>query len=1014
MPPIACFITFELLRRLHNIINEYTIEQRGGWAKQPALAKLVVNVTGARRPRSFTGRKDWEHAGNAMDVFVRDFCVERNKVERACKAALGRAAKKGKELPSFAKLDAVLQRVFECDFGCTPRGVAIPDGVHATGPGGGHAHPPIRLQPVQWVSEGEQVSRLQQEIVELKQQPQEVPILERQLDAAIQCAGVSERARGKAEQQAKTARAEAAFATSEVERVLRERKEQQKKQQRAAVESKEQRVAAANQILALQGNVVASAAEAGALARKLEEAEAQLAEERQAWDEEERQLRELKARAHERARNAVAELDAAMAGAQASVPRRTVQTPQTKGAQGARARLVESDSEDDLQPEAHGAAWRAKAAHASKVAAEAEAKTGAEALKRQRAMPTWRAVREAGSGKGRAKIEWGTRVVIYSLLALAIAPSAIPLAIVAIVTRTAPWLKPTAPTVETIRRCRFELRFVEEASSARRVAAAYRVRGIGFDETTKLGEGALTSNVSIEPTQGAPLEDVILRAAYTPLGGTSEKVVESIDKRCFARLRDMLRRWEAKFHEMFPDEKWTGPVAARLGLHQLGGGGAIQSDTCTTARKAKRLLAELVATEVETHLGAAKWAAMSEEEQAAAVRTHPCDCWQHLRNIFLAEMSSAQVALACPLAPACVCCASNLASPCPIPHASPQAKHMKEELQAELDTFSAWERMSTDYSQVLRATYKEFHHCCRYYKGKGKPYDLWLRETYPKAFVLHLERADGGRQVSTHMSPRLLTYLPLRSISTVTIPTQDLDYDAALPLYVDRRYFVEYLHTVVFAPKHSNILEDFLYVTWRSLPFVAATRANALIDLLISRPLRWLTGKTRELTNWSPFSMGEALDLVEQFFMKAQHDGSLFLNPQLDIFAPIAAKQPLFAQWRENTFTKEHVLSPDESEPHLKYKLVRDELLQPKDPTNIRSRDKTIEYLEVQCVAALRKMHDKKLALADKLTSQDGVNSIGNQAQGHADTQGCHASNDALAESVFGTFDMILRRFPGQ
>jgi hypothetical protein len=55
LPPIACFITFELLRRLHNIINEYTIEQRGGWAKQPALAKLVVNVTGARRPRSFTG-----------------------------------------------------------------------------------------------------------------------------------------------------------------------------------------------------------------------------------------------------------------------------------------------------------------------------------------------------------------------------------------------------------------------------------------------------------------------------------------------------------------------------------------------------------------------------------------------------------------------------------------------------------------------------------------------------------------------------------------------------------------------------------------------------------------------------------------------------------------------------------------------------------------------------------------------------------------------------------------------
>eukprot|EP00325_Prymnesiales_sp_UTEX-LB-985_P018516 CAMPEP_0174751734 /NCGR_PEP_ID=MMETSP1094-20130205/100470_1 /TAXON_ID=156173 /ORGANISM="Chrysochromulina brevifilum, Strain UTEX LB 985" /LENGTH=333 /DNA_ID=CAMNT_0015957267 /DNA_START=1 /DNA_END=1001 /DNA_ORIENTATION=+ len=173
------------------------------------------------------------------------------------------------------------------------------------------------------------------------------------------------------------------------------------------------------------------------------------------------------------------------------------------------------------------------------------------------------------------------------------------MAIVAVVTRTAPWLKPTAPTVETVRSCRFELRYVEEASSARRVAGAYKVRGIGFDETTKLGEGALTSNVTIEPTEGAPLEDVIMRAAYCPLGGTSEKVVSSINLKCFARLRDMLRRWECKFYEMYPEDTWTGPDPSRLGLHQLGGGGAIQSDTCNGARCAKRLLAELVAKEVE-------------------------------------------------------------------------------------------------------------------------------------------------------------------------------------------------------------------------------------------------------------------------------------------------------------------------------------------------------------------------------------------------------------------------------
>ena len=57
-------------------------------------------------------------------------------------------------------------------------------------------------------------------------------------------------------------------------------------------------------------------------------------------------------------------------------------------------------------------------------------------------------------------------------------------------------------------------------------------------------------------------------------------------------------------------------------------------------------------------------------------RVHELDCWQHLRNIFLKEMSSAQ------------------------------AKHVAEELKPHLDAFSSWDRMTTDYTQLLRASYK--------------------------------------------------------------------------------------------------------------------------------------------------------------------------------------------------------------------------------------------------------------------------------------------------------------------
>ena len=104
----------------------------------------------------------------------------------------------------------------------------------------------------------------------------------------------------------------------------------------------------------------------------------------------------------------------------------------------------------------------------------------------------------------------------------------------------------------------------------------------------------------------------------------------------------------------------------------------------------------------------------------------------------------------------------------------------------------------------------------RYYKGKGREFWVWLKRTHPKVFAIHFERAEGGRQ--------------------------DLDYDAAIPLYVMRPYIVDFLNTLVFGADHSNILEDFLYICFRSVQYVAMTRANAIIDLFISRPLRWLAG----------------------------------------------------------------------------------------------------------------------------------------------------------------------------
>ena len=89
---------------------------------------------------------------------------------------------------------------------------------------------------------------------------------------------------------------------------------------------------------------------------------------------------------------------------------------------------------------------------------------------------------------------------------------------------------------------------------------------LGFDETTKNGNPSITSNLIIEPTKGAVLEPVILRGAYCSAGGTSELIAKAIEDKCFARLRDFLRRWKAKFIDMYASLLNPTPRSGRLRL----------------------------------------------------------------------------------------------------------------------------------------------------------------------------------------------------------------------------------------------------------------------------------------------------------------------------------------------------------------------------------------------------------------------------------------------------------------
>lgn len=131
------------------------------------------------------------------------------------------------------------------------------------------------------------------------------------------------------------------------------------------------------------------------------------------------------------------------------------------------------------------------------------------------------------------------------------------------------------------------------------------------------------------------------------------------------------------------------------------------------------------------------------------------------------------------------------------------------------------------------------------------------------------------------------------------------------------------------------------------------------------------------LTNWSAIRMKWVLDLIDEANQRIRDDGSTLLDAEWDIFAPVSDIQPIFREYMDFTFRHDVVLSPNGRVSHLHHKLALAELVDPADDTNRRTLAKTVEYLQVQAAAALHKMYDKKLAIADKLTSQEGESSFG-------------------------------------
>eukprot|EP00966_Prymnesium_polylepis_P244308 5650139-Prymnesium_polylepis.1 len=158
--------------------------------------------------------------------------------------------------------------------------------------------------------------------------------------------------------------------------------------------------------------------------------------------------------------------------------------------------------------------------------------------------------------------------------------------------------------------------------------------------------------------------------------------------------------------------------------------------------------------------------------------------------------------------------------------------------------------------------------------------------------------------------------------------------------------------------------------------------------------------------------MAEALEMVEKAMEEIAADPHRALDPTLNIFAPVAAELPAFKEWQEELLSWKVTAADKETEYYLVPEVLKLVRTPPTGSGEEIARPFMLKVLKAQAERALEKLHDKRLALSNKLTSQDGDYAMSKNADGHRRTMGCNTTNDAV-ENKFATGDYVMRTFRG-
>ena len=119
---------------------------------------------------------------------------------------------------------------------------------------------------------------------------------------------------------------------------------------------------------------------------------------------------------------------------------------------------------------------------------------------------------------------------------------------------------------------------------------------------------------------------------------------------------------------------------------------------------------------------------------------------------------------------------------------------------------------------------KEFNGTANYALGHGEQFMQWVANHRSGEMLMPIMRALGGKR-------------------------QDGSFEGALSVFMDRHYFVAFIHHYLCCTESDNILQHNLFITMSCVEVIAELRVALIFFIAFIVPMRWLAGKTNNLSH---------------------------------------------------------------------------------------------------------------------------------------------------------------------